>query len=158
MTCRNISCKAEFCWVCLGPWDQHGSSWYNCNRFNEADSKVARESQSKSRAQLARYLFYCNRYLNHAKSRRLEHKLFAMVQEKRAELEAMDVPQVEVRVGHQGRGVANKAREAQALDEKEPVLAEASGCSWRLCASSIVAPIYWSQTRDSPLTLTSLWW
>lgn len=43
MTCRNISCKAEFCWVCLGPWDQHGSSWYNCNRFNEADSKVARE-------------------------------------------------------------------------------------------------------------------
>ena len=116
MTCRNTSCKAEFCWVCLGPWDQHGSSWYNCNRFNESDSKVARESQSKSRAQLTRYLFYCNRYLNHAKSRRLEHKLFAMAREKRAELEAMDVPQVEVRgasVGPTREGGADEGREGQ---------------------------------------------
>ena len=30
--CKNSSCKAEFCWVCLGPWEPHGSSWYNCNR------------------------------------------------------------------------------------------------------------------------------
>ena len=30
--CKNTSCKAEFCWVCLGPWEPHGSSWYNCNR------------------------------------------------------------------------------------------------------------------------------
>lgn len=21
------TCKAEFCWVCLGPWEPHGSSW-----------------------------------------------------------------------------------------------------------------------------------
>ena len=77
---------------------------------------MARESQSKSRAQLTRYLFYCNRYLNHAKSRRLEHKLFAMAREKRAELEAMDVPQVEVRGASMGptrEGGADEGREGQ---------------------------------------------
>ena len=21
------TCKAEFCWTCLGPWEPHGSSW-----------------------------------------------------------------------------------------------------------------------------------
>ncbi|KAH9628321.1 hypothetical protein HF086_018253 [Spodoptera exigua] len=32
MVCKNQNCKADFCWVCLGPWEPHGSSWYNCNR------------------------------------------------------------------------------------------------------------------------------
>ena len=27
MICRNNSCRSEFCWVCLGPWEPHGSSW-----------------------------------------------------------------------------------------------------------------------------------
>jgi ariadne-1 len=27
MICRNNSCKAEFCWVCLGAWEPHGTSW-----------------------------------------------------------------------------------------------------------------------------------
>lgn len=27
MVCKNQNCKADFCWVCLGPWDPHGSSW-----------------------------------------------------------------------------------------------------------------------------------
>lgn len=27
MVCRNQNCKAEFCWVCLGPWEPHGSAW-----------------------------------------------------------------------------------------------------------------------------------
>lgn len=32
MVCKNTSCRMEFCWICLGPWEPHGSSWYNCNR------------------------------------------------------------------------------------------------------------------------------
>lgn len=44
MTCRNEACKYEFCWTCMGPWEPHGSSWYTCNRFDEADSKDARET------------------------------------------------------------------------------------------------------------------
>ena len=40
----------------MGPWAQHGQSWYNCNRFEEADSVEARDVQAKSRAALDRYL------------------------------------------------------------------------------------------------------
>ena len=38
----------EFCWVCLGPWDPHGASWYNCNRYNADDAKKARDVQEVS--------------------------------------------------------------------------------------------------------------
>ena len=30
MVCKNQNCKADFCWVCLGPWEPHGSSWSVC--------------------------------------------------------------------------------------------------------------------------------
>ena len=26
MVCKK--CRFDFCWVCLGPWEPHGSSWY----------------------------------------------------------------------------------------------------------------------------------
>ncbi len=42
------TCKAEFCWTCLGPWEPHGSSWYHCNRFNESESRDARDTQAVS--------------------------------------------------------------------------------------------------------------
>lgn len=54
MTCKK--CKIEFCWVCLGPWSEHGSQWYNCNRYEEKSGIEARDSQAKSRAALERYL------------------------------------------------------------------------------------------------------
>jgi len=60
MTCKK--CKNEFCWVCMGPWSEHGNQWYTCNRFEEKTSVDARDSQSKSRAKLERYtyIFYFN--------------------------------------------------------------------------------------------------
>ena len=54
MTCRK--CKYEWCWICAGPWSEHGNSWYNCNRFDEKSGTEARSDQAKSRAQLERYL------------------------------------------------------------------------------------------------------
>lgn len=54
MTCRK--CQYEFCWVCMGPWSEHGSNYYNCNRFEESSSTDARDQQAKSRAALERYL------------------------------------------------------------------------------------------------------
>lgn len=75
MTCKK--CKYEFCWVCMGtvfccgwfctvadrvvclysgPWSEHGTAWYSCNRFDEKESVEARDAQSKSRASLERYL------------------------------------------------------------------------------------------------------
>lgn len=40
----------------IGPWSEHGTSWYNCNRYDEKASKDARDAQSRSRASLERYL------------------------------------------------------------------------------------------------------
>ena len=71
MTCKK--CKYEFCWVCMGelrilsffgnlaewcegPWTEHGTAWYSCNRYDEKESVNARDAQSKSRASLERYL------------------------------------------------------------------------------------------------------
>ena len=82
LICKNQACKHEFCWVCLGAWEPHGSSWYNCNRFNEDDAKKARDDQERSRAALQRYLHYYKRYHNHHESLRLESKLLSEVQKR----------------------------------------------------------------------------
>jgi hypothetical protein len=54
MTCKK--CKHEFCWVCMGPWSEHGTAWYSCNRYDEKAGVDARDAQSRSRASLERYL------------------------------------------------------------------------------------------------------
>ena len=46
--CNHMICKKcnhDFCWVCLGKWEPHGSSWYSCNRYDESEAKKARDSQ-----------------------------------------------------------------------------------------------------------------
>ncbi|XP_016965002.1 E3 ubiquitin-protein ligase ariadne-1 [Drosophila biarmipes] len=82
MVCKNPSCRYDFCWVCLGSWEPHGSSWYSCNRFDEEEAKQARLAQQKYRSSMARYLHYYNRYMNHMQSMRMENKLYANVQAK----------------------------------------------------------------------------
>lgn len=96
MVCKNQSCKADFCWVCLGPWEPHGSSWYNCNRYDEDEAKRARDAQELSRAALQRYLFYCNRYMNHMQSLKFEHKLYASVKLKMEEMQQHNMSWIEV--------------------------------------------------------------
>ncbi|XP_064618837.1 E3 ubiquitin-protein ligase arih1-like isoform X2 [Lineus longissimus] len=96
MVCKNQNCKADFCWVCLGPWEPHGSSWYNCNRYDEEEAKKARCAQERSRAALQRYLFYCNRYLNHMQSLKFEHKLYASIRTKMEEMQQHNMSWIEV--------------------------------------------------------------
>ncbi|KAJ1655978.1 hypothetical protein IWQ61_004365 [Dispira simplex] len=80
MTCRK--CHHEFCWVCLGPWSQHGRAWYNCNRYEESASKQARSAQEKSREALTRYLHYQTRYANHERSADLDRDLYRKTERK----------------------------------------------------------------------------
>ncbi|KAJ2518865.1 hypothetical protein H4217_003043 [Coemansia sp. RSA 1939] len=75
MTCRE--CHYEFCWICMGPWKEHGQQFYNCSRFNEDSSKEARESASKTRLSLERYIHYYTRFNNHEQSAKLARKLLA---------------------------------------------------------------------------------
>lgn len=96
MVCKNSDCKAEFCWVCLGAWQNHGSAWYNCNRYDESDARAARDAQERSRALLQRYLFYCKRYMNHMASLKFENKLYASIKEKMREMQQHNMSWIEV--------------------------------------------------------------
>jgi len=85
MTCRK--CKNEFCWMCMGVWSEHGTSWYNCNRFDERSGSDARDSQAKSRASLERYLHYFNRYANHQQSAKLDKDIALKAEKKMTQLQ-----------------------------------------------------------------------
>ncbi|KIK57966.1 hypothetical protein GYMLUDRAFT_75234 [Collybiopsis luxurians FD-317 M1] len=85
MTCKK--CKYEFCWVCMGPWSEHGTAWYSCNRYDEKGSVEARDAQSKSRASLERYLHYYNRWANHEQSAKLSLDLYLKTEKKMEDLQ-----------------------------------------------------------------------
>lgn len=40
----------------VGPWSEHGTQWYTCNRYDDKAAIDARDQQSKSRISLERYL------------------------------------------------------------------------------------------------------
>lgn len=86
MTCRK--CKYEFCWMCMGLWSEHGTSWYNCNRFEERSGSDARDAQAKSRVSLERYLHYYNRYANHEQSARLDKDIALKTEKKMVQLQS----------------------------------------------------------------------
>ncbi|KAL9609161.1 MAG: hypothetical protein Q9167_006056 [Letrouitia subvulpina] len=85
MTCRK--CKYEFCWMCMGLWSEHGTSWYNCNRFEEKSGLDGRDSQARSRQSLERYLHYYNRYANHEQSAKLDKDLYFKTEKKMTNLQ-----------------------------------------------------------------------
>jgi ariadne-1 len=80
MTCRK--CRNEFCWMCMGVWSEHGTAWYNCNRFEEKSGSDARDAQAKSRQSLERYLHYYNRYANHEQSAKLDKDIYHKTEKK----------------------------------------------------------------------------
>lgn len=83
-----FSSKGEFCWICMGKWSEHGTAWYNCNRFEEKSGLDARDAQAKSRHSLDRYLHYYNRYHNHDISGRQDRALYEKTQTKMSRLQA----------------------------------------------------------------------
>ncbi|KAL2151266.1 hypothetical protein VTH82DRAFT_6364 [Thermothelomyces myriococcoides] len=85
MTCRK--CKHEFCWMCMGLWSEHGTSWYNCNRYEEKSGTEARDAQARSRVSLERYLHYYNRYANHEQSARLDKDIYHKTEKKMVQLQ-----------------------------------------------------------------------
>ena len=73
ITCR--SCAYEWCWVCNGSWSDHGNhtgGFYKCNKYdpkhkpaNTSDVPTDGAGDTKSQAELNRYLFYYQRFHNH---------------------------------------------------------------------------------------------
>lgn len=95
MTCRK--CKHEFCWMCMGVWSEHGTSWYSCNRYEEKSGTDARDAQAKSRLALDRYLFYYNRFANHQQSAKLDKDIALKAEKKMTQLQTQsDLSWIEV--------------------------------------------------------------
>lgn len=69
MTCRS-PCTFEFCWSCLGAWDEHGGSLYECNRYTQAMSQEER-SRDIVKKDLERYAHYYERWASNDKSKKL---------------------------------------------------------------------------------------
>lgn len=71
MSCKKNSggCGFEFCWLCRGPWSEHGSAtggYYNCNKYDK--SKDAKEEDIKAdeaKTELETYMWYYHRYDAH---------------------------------------------------------------------------------------------
>lgn len=75
MTCRNSSCCFEFCWLCLGPWSEHGTitgGFYKCNiwegREKSGETKKDDLDREQAKTELERYTFYFERFDNHIKA------------------------------------------------------------------------------------------
>jgi len=91
MTCKNTSCKYEFCWVCSGPWKDHSGSYYNCNKYDPEKDKDTADGKKKdtSRQALERYLHYYTRYTNHHNSLKFEIEAKEKMEAKIKDMEAL---------------------------------------------------------------------
>jgi len=91
MTCKNTSCKYEFCWVCCGPWKEHSGSYYNCNKYDPEKEKESADGKKKdsSRQALERYLHYYTRYTNHHNSLKFEIEAKKKTEEKIRDMEKL---------------------------------------------------------------------
>ncbi|XP_054168715.1 E3 ubiquitin-protein ligase ARIH1-like [Oppia nitens] len=87
MTCRSLKCKFEFCWVCLQSWATHGTSYYNCNQFNDSKARTVKENQSDQRKSLERFMFYWQRFMNHKQSLKFESELMATVRTRMTQMQ-----------------------------------------------------------------------
>jgi len=75
MTCSQ--CRHEFCWLCTGPWSEHGErtgGFYNCSTFKNKRERgeidEVEEQRVRAKASLERYMHYWQRWAEHDKARR----------------------------------------------------------------------------------------
>uniref|UniRef100_A0A7S3PJG6 RBR-type E3 ubiquitin transferase n=1 Tax=Aplanochytrium stocchinoi TaxID=215587 RepID=A0A7S3PJG6_9STRA len=87
MICR--VCKEHFCWVCMGPWSEHGTStggFYNCNKFTQSNNNTSDEAE-KAKQELDRYLHYYQRYALHQQAAQFAARQRAQAEERMIKLQ-----------------------------------------------------------------------
>lgn len=77
MVCRH--CRFQFCWVCLKNWDVHGYNNTVCNSYEEPPRT---STMNDAKANLERWMFYYDRFINHEVSTKLEEELVKRSKEK----------------------------------------------------------------------------
>lgn len=70
MTCgRNAGgCGYQFCWLCRGPWSEHGKQtggFFACNRYTESAAEKEDQKNLEIKTELEAYMFYYHRYESH---------------------------------------------------------------------------------------------
>ncbi len=89
MTCRKEAggCGYEFCWICLGEWKPHGSSWYECKKYNpnEVDKQKEKIKQN-AKYELERYANYYDSYTQEVKNLKFAEKLNSKIGNYKKEL------------------------------------------------------------------------
>lgn len=111
-----------------GPWSEHGTAWYTCNRYDESAGVEARDAQARSRASLERYLHvsymiyrpypsltiylqYYNRWANHEQSAKLSVDLYAKTEKKMEEMQVTsDLTWIEVQFAKRAVDEVEKCR------------------------------------------------
>eukprot|EP00357_Protocruzia_adherens_P007125 CAMPEP_0114976138 /NCGR_PEP_ID=MMETSP0216-20121206/2500_1 /TAXON_ID=223996 /ORGANISM="Protocruzia adherens, Strain Boccale" /LENGTH=503 /DNA_ID=CAMNT_0002337021 /DNA_START=56 /DNA_END=1567 /DNA_ORIENTATION=- len=84
------SCHTDFCWLCLGPWSDHGSNtggYFKCNKYeqmvaNDGDLKQEEKTREEAKNELQKYTFYFERYNNHEKSKKIAQQQAPKIEEK----------------------------------------------------------------------------
>jgi len=76
MTCQR--CKYEFCWICMGDWNDHGANtggYYKCNKYDPNNGGIEDMSDAaKAKRELDRYLHYYKRFHAHAEAQKFAKK------------------------------------------------------------------------------------
>ena len=90
MTCRKEAggCGYEFCWICLGEWKPHGSSYYECKRYNPSEfDKQKEKMRLNTKYEIERYANYYNSYNEEQKAYKFALKLNEKVEKYKDALE-----------------------------------------------------------------------
>lgn len=93
MTCKNRACRHEFCWICMGPWKEHGGAtggYFQCNKWKGGGAtRAAQETREakKREEKMSRFIHYIERYTAHDQSRKLEQAMLEKVDMRREQLQ-----------------------------------------------------------------------
>ena len=90
MTCRKEAggCGFEFCWICLGEWKPHGTSWYECKKYSPTELDKNKEKiRNNIKLELERYANYFESYQEEEKSIKYGIKLREKIEKYKNELE-----------------------------------------------------------------------
>jgi len=89
MQCQQ--CKYDFCWMCLGPWGDHGGTtggYYKCNKYDPTkDAEDGDNDAARAKRELDRYLHYYKRFHGHDQAQKFASKQLEATERRMVELQ-----------------------------------------------------------------------
>jgi ariadne-1 len=89
ISCNSAGCGHHFCWICLGPWAEHGNNnFYGCNKFVKQNSKKKTNKENRNgngedgSKENDRFLHYFKRYTVHSKAQEFSEKYLSKAKDR----------------------------------------------------------------------------